>query len=85
VFPTTTAAVRMNRAPEPHNPWPLNQFIARVVTLAGVLQQSVCPFELGGQDGQADEHDRPARARVRDGDEARAQYGQSEDSQPRMR
>jgi hypothetical protein len=42
------------------------------------VQHPPRPLELGGEDGQAGEDDEPARARVRDGDDAEHEDGEAD-------
>src|SRR6478672_10460472 len=51
-----------------------------VVSLACPRERVSGPFELGGENGQADEDDRPTWSRVRDGEDADAEHGQPDDA-----
>ena len=76
---TTTAAV--NTKPDHLHPQPLSLEPVHepVVALPGVGEESVGPLELGGQDRQSDEHDRPTGSGVRNGDDPESEHRQADD------
>src|SRR3954453_53701 len=49
-----------------------------VVAVLGIGQHPPRPVELGGQDAEPDEHDRPARTWIRDGENAEPENDQSD-------
>src|SRR5215217_5666680 len=58
---------------------PLEPVHRRVVALSGVREQPSGPSELGGENAESDEHDRPAGPWIRNREDAGREHGQTDD------